>query len=142
MAKASGASEATVRRIWHEHGIKPHRIRSFKLSNDPLFAEKLEDIVGLYLSPPAHAIVLCVDEKSQIQALERTQPGLPLRSGRARTMTHDYKRHGVTTLFAALNVLEGKVFGQCMKRHRHQEFIRFLNVINARVPKKTTERRA
>jgi len=131
MAKASGASEATVRRIWHKHGIKPHRIRSFKLSNDPLFAEKLEDIVGLYLSPPAHAIVLCVDEKSQIQALERTQPGLPLRSGRARTMTHDYKRHGTTTLFAALNTLDGTIMGRCAPRHRHQEWLAFLKDLDA-----------
>src|SRR6201994_2708867 len=137
MAQAADISEASVRRIWRAHGLKPHRVRTFKLSRDPEFAEKLEDIVGLYLNPPEHAIVLCADEKSQIQALDRTQPGLPMKKGRAGTMTHDYKRHGVTTLFAALNILEGKVFGQCMKRHRHQEFIRFLNVIDARVPKKT-----
>src|SRR5258705_12517011 len=110
----------------------------FKLSNDPKFIDKLRDIVGLYVDPPDHAIVLSVDEKSQIQALDRTQPGLPMKKGRAGTITHDYKRHGVTTLFAALNVLEGKVIGQCMKRHRHQQFIRFLNVIEARVPKKKT----
>ena len=136
MAKASGVSEATVRRIWHKHGLKPHRIRSFKLSNDPHFAAKLEDVVGLYLNPQEHALVLSLDEKSQIQALDRTQPGLPMKKGRAGTMTHDYKRHGVTTLFAALDVLEGKVIGQCMKRHRHQEFIRFLNVIDARTPRR------
>jgi transposase len=134
MAKASGASEATVRRVWHKHGLKPHRTRSFKLSNDPLFAEKLEDIVGLYLSPPAHAIVLCVDEKSQIQALERTQPGLPLRRGRVRTMTHDYKRHGTTTLFAALNILDGTIMGRCAPRHRHQEWLAFLKELDASTP--------
>ena len=138
MAKASGASEATVRRVWHEHGLKPHRTRSFKLSNDPLFAEKLEDIVGLYLSPPAHALVLCVDEKSQIQALERTQPGLPLRHGRVRTLTHDYKRHGTTTLFAALNILDGTVMGRCASRHRHQEWLAFLKDLDqATAPDKT-----
>ena len=109
-------------------------MRQFKLSNDPKFADKVRDIVGLYVDPPAHAIVLSVDEKSQIQALDRTQPGLPLKKGRAGTMTHDYKRHGTTTLFAALNVLEGKVIGRCMQRHRHQEFIRFLNAIEAEVP--------
>jgi transposase len=118
--------------------FQPHRVRQFKLSNDPQFAAKLHDIVGLYVDPPDHAIVLSVDEKSQIQALDRTQPGLPMKKGRAGTMTHDYKRHGVTTLFAALDVLEGKVIGQCMKRHRHQEFIRFLNLIEARVSKKKT----
>jgi transposase len=113
-------------------------VRHFKLSKDPRFAAKLKDIVGLYVHPPDHAIVLSVDEKSQIQALDRTQPGLPMKKGRAGTMTHDYKRHGVTTLFAALNVLEGRLMGQCMKRHRHQEFIRFLNAIDARVPAKKT----
>jgi len=118
--------------------FQPHRVRQFKLSNDPQFAAKLHDIVGLYVDPPDHAIVLSVDEKSQIQALDRTQPGLPMKKGRAGTMTHDCKRHGVTTLFAALDVLEGKVIGQCMKRHRHQEFIRFLNLIEARVSKKKT----
>ncbi len=138
MAKAVGISVSSVQRIWRAHGLQPHRVRQFKLSNDPQFAAKLKDIVGLYVNPPDHAIVLSVDEKSQIQALDRTQPGLPMKKGRAGTMTHDYKRHGVTTLFAALNVLEGRVIGQCMKRHRHQEFIRFLNVIDARLPKKKT----
>ena len=137
MSKASGISVSSVQRIWRAHGLRPHLVRQFKLSRDPQFAAKLKDIVGLYVNPPDHAVVLSVDEKSQIQALDRTQPGLPMKKGRAGTMTHDYKRHGVTTLFAALNVLEGKVFGQCMKRHRHQEFIRFLNVIDAKVPKKT-----
>lgn len=136
MAKAAGISVSSVQRIWRAHGLQPHRVRQFKLSNDPQFAAKLHEIVGLYVDPPDHAIVLSVDEKSQIQALDRTQPGLPMKKGRAGTMTHDYKRHGVTTLFAALDVLEGKVIGQCMKRHRHQEFIRFLNVIEARVSKK------
>ena len=138
MAKAAGISVSSVQRIWRAHGLQPHRVRHFKLSNDPQFAAKLHEIVGLYVDPPDHAIVLSVDEKSQIQALDRTQPGLPMKKGRAGTMTHDYERHGVTTLFAALDVLEGKVIGQCMKRHRHQEFIRFLNVIDARVPKKKT----
>src|SRR6201997_356427 len=136
MAKAAGISVSSVQRIWRAHGLRPHLVRRFKLSNDPQFAAKLKEIVGLYVNPPNHAIVLSVDEKSQIQALDRTQPGLPMKKGRAGTITHDYKRHGVTTLFAALNVLEGKVFGQCMKRHRHQEFIRFLNAIDAKVPKK------
>jgi len=135
MAKAAGISVSSVQRIWRAHGLRPHLVRQFKLSNDPQFAAKLKEIVGLYVNPPDHAVVLAVDEKSQIQALDRSQPGLPMKKGRVGTMTHDYKRHGVTTLFAALNVLEGKVFGQCMKRHRHQEFIRFLNVIDARVPK-------
>ena len=138
MAKTVGISVSSVQRIWRAHGLQPHRVRQFKLSNDPLFAAKLKDVVGLYVNPPDHAIVVSVDEKSQIQALDRTQPGLPMKQGRAGTMTHDYKRHGVTTLFAALNVLEGRVIGQCMKRHRHQEFIRFLNVIDARLPKKKT----
>src|SRR5271169_4749256 len=138
MAKAAGISISSVQRIWRAHGLRPHLVRRFKLSNDPQFAAKLKEIVGLYVNPPDHAIVLSVDEKSQIQALDRTQPGLPMKKGRAGTITHDYKRHGVTTLFAALNVLEGKVIGQCMKRHRHQEFIRFLNVIEARVSKKKT----
>jgi transposase len=136
MAKAMGISVSSVQRIWRAHGLRPHRVRQFKLSNDPLFAAKLRDIVGLYVHPPDHAIVLSVDEKSQIQALDRTQPGLPMKKGRVGTMTHDYKRHGTTTLFAALNVLDGKVLGQCMKRHRHQEFIRFLNAVEARVPAK------
>ena len=136
MAGAIGISVSSVQRIWRAHGLQPHRVRQFKLSNDPQFAAKLRDIVGLYLNPPDHAIVLSVDEKSQIQALDRTQPGLPMKKGRAGTITHDYKRHGTTTLFAALDVLEGKVIGQCMKRHRHQEFIRFLNVIDATAPAK------
>jgi transposase len=123
-----------VQRIWRAHGLQPHRVRQFKLSTDPQFATKLRDIVGLYVDPPAHAIVLSVDEKSQIQALDRTQPGLPIKKGRAGTMTHDYKRNGTTTLFAALDVLDGKVIGRCMQRHRHQEFIRFLNAIEAEVP--------
>jgi transposase len=127
-----------VQRIWRAHGLRPHLVRRFKLSNDPQFAAKLKEIVGLYVNPPNHAIVLSVDEKSQIQALDRTQPGLPMKKGRAGTITHDYKRHGITTLFAALDVLEGRVIGQCMKRHRHQEFIRFLNVIDARVAKNKT----
>lgn len=134
MAAVSGISVSSVQRIWRAHGLQPHRMRQFKLSNDPQFAAKLKDIVGLYVDPPAHAIVLSFDEKSQIQALDRTQPGLPMKKGRLGTMTHDYKRHGTTTLFAALNVLDGSVIGQCMQRHRHQEFIRFLNVIEARVP--------
>jgi transposase len=120
MAKAAGISVSSVQRIWRAHGLRPHLVRRFKLSNDPQFAAKLKEIVGLYVNPPNHAIVLSVDEKSQIQALDRTQPGLPMKKGRAGTITHDYKRHGVTTLFAALDVLEGKVIGQCMKRHRHQ----------------------
>jgi transposase len=134
MAKASGISASSVRRIWRSHGLQPHRMRQFKLSTDAKFAEKLRDIVGLYVDPPAHAVVLSVDEKSQIQALDRTQPGLPLKRGRCGTMTHDYKRHGTTTLFAALNVLDGSVIGRCMQRHRHQEFIRFLNAVEAAVP--------
>jgi transposase len=136
MAKAGGISVSSVQRIWRAHGLQPHRVHQFKLSNDPKFAAKLREIVGLYVDPPDHAIVLSVDEKSQIQALDRTQPGLPMKKGRAGTMTHDYKRHGTTTLFAALNVLEGKVIGRCMKRHRHQEFIRFLSTIDANVPPK------
>jgi transposase len=135
MAGASGISASSVRRIWRAHGLQPHRIRQFKLSNDPQFAAKLRDTVGLYVDPPAHAVVLSVDEKSQIQALDRTQPGLPLKKGRCGTMTHDYIRNGTTTLFAALNVAEGKVIGRCMQRHRHQEFIRFLNAVEAEVPK-------
>src|ERR1700723_1541977 len=134
MAAAVGISEATVRRIWHKNGLKPHLVETFKVSTDPHFAEKLEAVVGLYLNPPEHAVVLCCDEKSQIQALDRTQPGLPLKQGRAGTMTHDYKRNGTTTLFAALDVLDGKVIGRCMQRHRHQEFIRFLNAIEREVP--------
>ena len=134
MAAASGISVSSVQRIWRAHGLQPHRVRHFKLSTDPDFVAKLRDVVGLYVDPPAHAIVLSVDEKSQIQALDRTQPGLPLKKGRAGTMTHDYKRHGTTTLFAALNVLDGTVIGRNMQRHRHQEFIRFLNAIEAEVP--------
>ena len=124
----------TVQAISKAHGLSPHRWRNFKLSNDPAFAEKLADIVGLYVDPPAHAVVLSIDEKSQIQALDRTQPGLPMKKGRAGTMTHDYKRHGTTTLFAALNILDGTVIGQNMQRHRHQEFVRFLNRIEREVP--------
>src|SRR5712672_1152567 len=134
MAKAAGISVSSVQRIWRAYGIQPHRVRQFKLSNDPQFAAKLHEIVGLYVNPPSHAIVLSVDEKSQIQALDRTQPGLPMKKGRAGTITHDYKRNGTTTLFAALDVLEGKVIGRCMQRHRHEEFIRFLNTINAELP--------
>jgi transposase len=134
MAKASGISVSSVQRIWRSHGLQPHRMRRFKLSNDPRFAEKVCDIVGLYVDPPAHALVLSIDEKSQIQALDRTQPGLPLTRGRCGTMTHDYIRNGTTTLFAALDVAVGKVIGRCMQRHRHQEFIRFLNAVEAEVP--------
>jgi transposase len=130
MAQAVGLSAASVRRIWKRHGLKPHLSRTFKVSNDPLFAEKVEDIVGLYLSHPEHALVLSVDEKTQVQALDRTQPSLPLKKGRAGTMTHDYKRHGTTTLFAALNVLDGKVIGTCMPKHRHQEWLQFLQLID------------
>jgi transposase len=134
MAARVKISVSSVQRIWRAHGLQPHRVRQFKLSRDPEFVPKLRDIVGLYVDPPAHAIVLSVDEKSQIQALDRTQPGLPLKPGRCGTMTHDYKRNGTTTLFAALNVLEGKVIGRCMQRHRHQEFVRFLNAIEAEIP--------
>jgi transposase len=134
MAAAQGVSEATVRRIWHQHRLQPHRVKTFKLSRDTAFVEKLCDVVGLYLNPPDKALVLCVDEKSQIQALDRTQPGLPLKRGRCGTMTHDYKRHGTTTLFAALSLLDGSVIGDCMPRHRHQEFIRFLKRIDASTP--------
>jgi len=121
MARAVGISEASVRRIWRTHGLKPHRVRTFKLSRDPQFSEKLEDIVGLYLNPPEHAIVLCADEKCQIQALDHTQPGLPIKKGRCDTMTHDYKRNGTVTLFAAPNALEGEVISMCDDRHRHQK---------------------
>ena len=134
MAEASGISVSSVQCIWRNHGLQPHRLRQFKLSNDPEFVPKLCDVVELYVNPPAHAIVLSVDEKTQIQALDRTQPGLPLKKGRAGTMTHDYKRHGTTTLFAALNVLDGTVVGRNMARHRHQKFIRFLNTIERQVP--------
>jgi transposase len=135
MAKAVGLSHSSVQRIWAAHELKPHLTRSFKLSNDPKFCEKVQDIAGLYLDPPDKALVLSVDEKSQIQALDRTQPGLPLKKGRAGTMTHDYKRHGTTTLFAALDVATGKVIGECMGRHRHQEFLRFLRTIDRNSPK-------
>ena len=138
MGKAVGLAASTVREIWKAHGLSPHRWRQFKLSTDRAFAEKLRDVVGLYVSPPAHAVVLSVDEKSQIQALDRTQPGLPLKKGRGPTMTHDYKRNGTTTLFAALNVLDGSVIGQNMQRHRHQEFIHFLNQIERDVPEGKT----
>jgi len=134
MAKAMGLAVSTVQKIWRAHGLAPHRLRVFKLSRDPQFAAKVHDVVGLYVDPPAHSLVLSIDEKSQIQALDRTQPGLPMKKGRAGTMTHDYIRHGTTTLFAALNVLDGVVIGQCMQRHRHQEFLRFLNRIEREVP--------
>ena len=134
MAKTMGLALSTVQKIWRAHGLAPHRFRQFKLSNDIAFVDKLRDVVGLYVNPPAHAVVFSMDEKSQIQALDRTQPGLPMKKGRLGTMTHDYKRHGTTTLFAALNVLDGTVISRNMKRHRHQEFIRFLNVIERDVP--------
>jgi transposase len=134
MAAAAGISASSVRRIWRAHKLQPHRVRTFKLSKDPAFVAKLRAIVGLYVAPPAHAVVLSVDEKPQIQALDRTQAGLPMKEGRPATMTHDYERHGTTTLFAALNVLDGTVLGRCMQRHRHQEFIRFLNAVEAAVP--------
>ena len=134
MSAATGISESTIGRIWREHGLKPHRVTTFKLSNDPRFAEKLTDIVGLYLNPPENAIVLSCDEKSQIQALDRTQPGLPMKKGRRGTMTHDYKRNGTTSLFAAMNVLDGTIISQCHPRHRHQEWLKFLRLIKSRVP--------
>jgi len=134
MAKAVGVSKDTVQRIWAAHGLKPHLVKTFKVSNDPQFAEKLEDVVGLYLSPPEHALVLSCDEKTQIQALDRTQKGLPIHLGRCGTMTHDYKRNGTTTLFAALAVAEGKVIGTCMQKHRHQEWIKFLKLIDEETP--------
>ena len=135
MAKHVGVSPASVQRIWSARGLKPHLVKTFKLSNDRHFDEKLIDVVGLYLNPPDHAVVLCVDEKSQVQALDRTQPSLPMEKGRAGTMTHDYKRHGTTTLFAALNVLTGKVIGHCLPRHRNTEFLKFLRIIDREVPK-------
>ena len=138
MAAVLGVSAATVSRQWRKHGLKPHRVETFKVSRDPQFVEKLEDIVGLYLNPPEHALVLCCDEKSQVQALDRTQPGLPLKKGRAATMTHDYKRHGTTTLFAALNVLDGQVIAQCQPRHRHSEWLKFLRQIDRATPKDKT----
>ena len=135
MARATGLSDSTIGRIWREHGLKPHRVGTFKLSNDPRFVEKLNDIVGLYLNPPEHVIVLSCDEKSQIQALDRTQPGLPMKKGRCGTMTHDYKRNGTTSLFAALNVSDGTIISQCQPRHRHQEWLNFLRLIKSRVPR-------
>jgi len=138
MAHAQGVSKSTVSTIWRSHNLKPHRVKSFKLSRDARFLEKLTDVVGLYLNPPDHALVLCVDEKTQIQALDRTQPGLPLKKGRLGTMTHDYKRHGTTCLFAALEVLQGKVIGQCFTRHRHQEFLKFLRRLDAEFPGEIT----
>ena len=135
MAKAQGVSKATVQRIWKARGLQPHRVKTFKLSTDKRFEEKLVDVVGLYLNPPEQAVVLCMDEKSQIQALDRTQPTLPMKKGRAGTMTHDYKRNGTTTLFAALNVLTGTVIGQCLPRHRHGEFLKFLRAVDRQVPK-------
>ena len=135
LGKALGVSDTTILRAWRQHGLKPHRVRTFKVSRDPRFVEKLEDIVGLYLNPPEHALVLCCDEKSQVQALDRTQPGLPLKKGRAGTMTHDYKRHGTTTLFAALNTLDGSVIACCQQRHRHEEWLAFLRRIDRQTPK-------
>src|SRR5881628_68175 len=137
MAKNQGVGKSTVSNIWRSHNLKPHRVKSFKLSRDPRFLEKLTDVVGLYLNPPQQTMVLCVDEKSQIQALDRTQPGLPLKKGRGGTMTHDYKRNGTTTLFAALEVLQGRVVGQCFERHRHQEFLRFLRCLDQEFPGET-----
>ena len=134
MAKQQGVSKSTISNIWRGHNLKPHRVKRFKLSRDPKFLEKLTDVVGLYLNPPQQALVLCVDEKSQIQALNRTQPGLPLKKGRCGTMTHDYKRHGTTTLFAALEIAQGKVVGQCQQRHRNQEFLKFLATIDQEFP--------
>jgi transposase len=134
LAKAQGLSEATIRRIWKQYNLKPHLLKTFKLSRDKHFVEKLHDVVGLYMNPPDKSVVFCVDEKSQIQALDRTQPGLPMKKGRCGTMTHDYKRNGTTTLFAALSILDGKVIGDCMPRHRHREFIRFLKKIDSETP--------
>jgi transposase len=134
MAGTMGLAISTVQKIWRAHGLAPHQMRTFKLSRDPQFAAKVHDVVGLYVDPPAHSLVLSVDEKSQIQALDRTQPGLPMKRGRAGTMTHDYIRNGTTTLFAAFNVLDGTVIGQCMQRHRHQEFLRFLNRLERDIP--------
>jgi transposase len=134
LAKELGTSHAMVNRVWQANGLKPHLVETFKVSNDPLFVEKLLDVVGLYLSPPEHALVLCADEKSQIQALDRTQPGLPLKKGRCGTMTHDYKRNGTTTLFAAIDMVDGKLIGRCMPRHRHQEWIKFLEQIDRETP--------
>ena len=136
MAHAQGVGKSTVQRIWDAHGLQPHRTKTFKLSRDKRFVEKLTDVVGVYLNPPDKAVVLCMDEKSQIQALNRTQPGLPMKKGRCGTMTHDYKRNGTTCLFAALNVLEGKVIGSCFPRHRHVEFLKFLRTVDRQVPRK------
>jgi transposase len=138
MAAAAGVSKSTVQLVWHARGLKPHRVATFKLSNDPRLEEKLVDVVGLYMNPPEKAIVLCADEKSSVQALDRTQASLPMVKGRGETMTHDYKRHGTTTLFAALDVLTGNVIGQCMPRHRHQEWLKFLKTIDREVPKDLT----
>jgi transposase len=135
LAKEIGVSHVTVARVWEAHGLQPHRVKTFKLSKDPRFVEKLSDVVGLYLNPPEKALVLCMDEKSQIQALDRTQPGLPMKKGRCGTMTHDYKRNGTTSLFAALNILEGTVIGSCYPRHRHQEFLKFLCQIERETPR-------
>ena len=135
MAAATGVSKSTVQQVWSARGLKPHRVEAFKLSNDPKFEEKLVDVVGLYLNPPEKAIVLCADEKSSVQALDRTQASLPMVKGRGETMTHDYKRNGTTTLFAALDVLTGTVISQCMPRHRHQEWLKFLKTIDRQVPK-------
>ena len=135
MAKATGVSAATVQRVWSARGLKPHMVQTFKLSNDRRFEEKLVDVVGLYMNPPQKAVVLCLDEKSQIQALDRSQPSLPMKRGRAGTMTHDYKRHGTTTLFAALDVLSGKVIGQCLPQHTNNELLHFLNKVDKEVPK-------
>ena len=135
MAKAQGVSHSTVQRIWDAHGLQPHRVRTFKLPRDKRFEKKLTDVVGLYMDPPDKAIVLCVDEKSQIQALDRTQPSLPMKNGRCGTMTHDYKRNGTAALFAALNILDGKVIGECHSRHRHQEFLKFLRRLDREFPK-------
>ena len=134
LAKRLGVSKSTVNNIWRSHNLKPHRVKTFKLSHDPHFLEKLTDVVGLYLNPPEQAIVLCVDEKSQIQALDRTQPGLPMKQGRCGTLTHDYKRNGTTTLFAALELLQGQVVGECYQRHRHQEFLKFLRRLDEEFP--------
>ena len=134
MAESQGVSKSTISNIWRAHNLKPHRVKTFKLSRDPRFLEKLIDVVGLYVNPPQQAIVLCCDEKSQIQALDRTQPGLPLKKGRCGTMTHDYKRNGTTTLFAALELLQGRVIGQCYERHRHQELLRFLRRLDQEFP--------
>ena len=136
MARTQNVSPSTINRLWQEYNLKPHRTRSFKLSRDKRFLEKLTDVVGLYLNPPDKSLVVCLDEKSQIQALDRTQPGLPLKKGRCGTFTHDYVRHGTTTLFAALEILEGKVIGQCFPRHRHQEFLKFLRRLDEEFPEK------